>query len=115
MDNTFAKFLKPFSAYIFEGTLLKNLFLYIFSFFFGGGRLECVGHSFVMLPILFLSIEVWIRTQRAAVKSRHATNLATRLPDIATHLLELAIHLPNVATHPLGSHWLRYTSIIHQI
>jgi hypothetical protein len=47
-----------------------------FCIFLGG--LECVAH-FVFLG------DVWIRTQRAAVSSRCATNLATHLP-IATHL-----------------------------
>jgi hypothetical protein len=44
------------------------------------GGLECVDHSAASVaPFLFLK-EFWIRTQRAAVASRHATNLATHLP-----------------------------------
>ncbi len=42
---------------------------------------------------------VWIRTQRAAVASRRASNLATHLPKLVTHLPNLATHLPNLATH----------------
>ncbi len=43
---------------------------------------------------------VWIRTQRAAVASRRATNLATHLPPISLqpHISLLATHLPNLAT-----------------
>jgi hypothetical protein len=41
------------------------------------GELECVGHSFVYVAHFVFFIYVWIRTQRAAVASRRATNLAT--------------------------------------
>ncbi len=41
--------------------------------------LECVGQYNVAQPLVFLR-DVWIRTQRAAVVSRRATNLATHLP-----------------------------------
>jgi hypothetical protein len=34
---------------------------------------------------LSFSIDVWIRTQRAALASRRATNLATHLPNINAH------------------------------
>ncbi len=45
-------------------------------YFFGG--LECVGHSLAYVAILqFFFRDVWIRTQRAAVASMHATHLAT--------------------------------------
>ncbi len=63
---------------------------YFVSFF---GRLECafVAH-FVFLR------DVWIRTQRAAVASRRATNLATRFPYHISHSSPcLASHLPYVA------------------
>ncbi len=51
----------------------KIFFLYIF------GELECVGHSFDYAHFVFL-INVCIQTQKAAVASRRATNLATHLP-----------------------------------
>jgi hypothetical protein len=51
-----------------------------------------------LLTIVFL-IDVWIRTQRVAVASRRATNLATHLPISDTHLPNLYTHLPNLATH----------------
>jgi hypothetical protein len=81
-----------------EDSLLGSSFLY---FFFGG--LEDVGHSLSFAYVahfVFLG-DVWIRTQRAAVASRCATNLATHLPNLATLLPDLSIHLPNLATHLL--------------
>ncbi len=36
---------------------------------------------------------IWIQTQKAAVASRRASNLATNLPKLATHLPNLATHL----------------------
>ncbi len=47
-------------------------------FFFGG--LEFVGHSFAYFAHLYFLGDVWIRTQRAAVASRFATNLAILPP-----------------------------------
>jgi hypothetical protein len=47
-----------------------------FCIFFG--ELKWDGHSFLMLAILFLR-DAWIQTQRAAVASRRATNLASHL------------------------------------
>ncbi len=47
-------------------------------YFFGG--LECVGHSFAYVVHFVLLREVKIRTQRAAVASRRANNLATHFP-----------------------------------
>jgi hypothetical protein len=41
-------------------------------YFFGG--LECVGHSFAYVAHFVFWRDVWIRTQRAAVASRRATN-----------------------------------------
>ncbi len=51
----------------------------IFIFYFVGG-LECVGHSFAYVAHFVFLGDVWIRTQRAAVASRCAINLATHLP-----------------------------------
>jgi hypothetical protein len=48
-----------------------------FGLFFGG--LEFVGHSFAYVANFVFLRDVWIRTQRAAVASRRATNLVTRL------------------------------------
>jgi hypothetical protein len=56
---------------------LDNIFSFIF-YIFGG--LECVGHSFAYVAHFVFLRDVWIRTQRAAVASRCATNLATHLP-----------------------------------
>jgi hypothetical protein len=59
----------------------KQLFL-IFIFFAG----QCVDHSFAYVaPFIFLR-DVWIRTQRDAVASRRASNLATHLPNFNTTL-----------------------------
>jgi hypothetical protein len=54
-------------------------------YFFGG--LECVGHFFAYVAHFVFLRNVCIRTQRAAVASKRATNLATHLPD------------PNVVNH----------------
>ncbi len=78
-------------------------------------QLECVGHSFAFVGHFVFLRDAWIRTQRAAVGSRRAINLATHLkptqPPIYTNL---SIHLaqlshpspptypsisPNLATH----------------
>ncbi len=53
--------------------------------------LELVGHSFAYVAHFVFLRDVWIRTQRAAVASRRATNLATHLP-LATHLTKDPIH-----------------------
>ncbi len=42
--------------------------------------LECVGHSFAYVAHFGFFSDVWILTQRAAVASRRATNLATHPP-----------------------------------
>jgi hypothetical protein len=47
----------------------QTFFVYIF------GGLECVGHSFAFVAHFVLLRGVWIRTQRAAVASIHATHL----------------------------------------
>ncbi len=49
-----------------------------FYIFFSG--LECVGHFFVYVAHFVFLGGFWIRTQRAAVASRCATNLATHIP-----------------------------------
>ncbi len=56
-----------------------------FCIFFDG--IECVGH-FVLLR------DVWIPTERDAVASWRANNLATQLPNLATHLPYLTTHIP---------------------
>jgi hypothetical protein len=55
--------------------------IYFFVYFLGG--LECVGHSFAYVAHFVFFGDVWIRTQRAAVASRCATNLATHLPQLS--------------------------------
>ncbi len=55
--------------------LNKSVSIYEFIIWVGG--LECVRHYFAHFAFL---IDVWIRTQRAAVACRRATNLATHLP-----------------------------------
>jgi hypothetical protein len=50
-----------------------------FVYFIGG--LQCVGHSFAYVAHFVFLIDVWIRTQSAAVASRSATNLAAHLAD----------------------------------
>jgi hypothetical protein len=73
---------KSFAA----GEALENLsfiIVHIISFFLAG---QCVGHSFAYVPHFIFLGNVCIRTQRAAVASRCATNLVTHLPPLATHL-----------------------------
>ncbi len=57
--------------------------MYFFQYFFGG--LECVGYSFTYVAHFVLLGDAWIRTQRAAIASRCASNLAKHLP-ISTYL-----------------------------
>jgi hypothetical protein len=52
-------------------------------------------HSFAIVANFVFLRDVWIRTQRAAVASGSASNLATHLPYLATHLPYLATHLPS--------------------
>ncbi len=59
-----------------ETSLVIVLYFYIF---FGGGGLECVGHYFAYVAHFAFLRDDWIRTQRAAVASWRATNLATHL------------------------------------
>ncbi len=73
------------------GHLIKHFGIF-FVYFFGG--LQCVGHSFAYVAHLVFSVDIYIRTQRAAAESRRASNLVTHLPNLATHLLpDLASHL----------------------
>ncbi len=51
----------------------------------------------LMSPILYFGEMFGFKTQKAAVASRRATNLATHLPYLATHLSNLAIHFPSLA------------------
>ncbi len=44
----------------------------LFCIYFGG--LDCVGHSFAYVAHFVFLRDVWIRTQRAAVAKRRATN-----------------------------------------
>jgi hypothetical protein len=52
---------------------------YFFVYFFDG--LECLGPSFAYVAHFVFLRDVWILTQRAAVASRRAANLATLLPN----------------------------------
>jgi hypothetical protein len=49
--------------------------------------------SLLISPILYFCLDFWIRTQRAAVASRRATNLATQPPKKILCLVFLAIFL----------------------
>ncbi len=60
----------------------KSFYFILFFFFFFGG-LECVGHFFAYVAHFVFLRDVWIQTQRAAVASRRATNLATHLPKLS--------------------------------
>jgi hypothetical protein len=61
----------------FHGYWLVETFV-VLEYFYSG--LQCVGHSFAYVTHLVFLRDVWIRTQRATVASRRATNLATHLP-----------------------------------
>ncbi len=67
-------------------------FFCIYYFFTGG--LECVGHSFAYVAHLVFLRHVCLRTQRAAIARRRATNLATYLPTSI-----LFIFLPQFCFH----------------
>jgi hypothetical protein len=58
------------------GRSVKCFVLYIFR----RATVECVGHSFAYVAYFVILRDVWIRTQRPAVASMRATNLATHLP-----------------------------------
>jgi hypothetical protein len=82
----------------FNGLTSKIFFL--FAYFLGG--LECVGHSGAYVSHFLFLIDVWIRTQRAAVASKRATKLSHPSPCLVTHLPYLATHLPRLppVSHP---------------
>jgi hypothetical protein len=63
---------------------------------------QCVGHSYAYVAHLVFLRDVWITTQRAAVESRRATNLATHITILATHLPNLATQRPSPAPKPAG-------------
>ncbi len=63
----------------FQGVLQNILFFYFFILLLFFGGLKCVGHSFAYVAYFVFFKDVMIRTQRAAVASRCATNLATYL------------------------------------
>ncbi len=69
--------------------------MHFFLYFFGG--LECAGYSFADIAHFVLLEDVWIRTQRAAVASRCATNLAkptiSLSPPISQHLTVTVIQI----------------------
>ncbi len=50
----------------------------IYIVYFVGGQ-ESVGHSFAYVAHFLFLRDAWIRTQRSAIASRSATNLATHL------------------------------------
>ncbi len=69
--------------------ILLDIWIYsIFCIFFG--RLKCVGHSFAYVAHFLFLRYVWIRTQRAAVASRCATNLPLRILNIELGLFSLS-------------------------
>jgi hypothetical protein len=70
--------LNPSAVLSSKAKLKYSWYLYsFFRIFFGG--LVCVGRSFVNVAHFVFLRDVWIRTQRAAIASRRATNLATHL------------------------------------
>jgi hypothetical protein len=62
-----------------EEEIRENSFIFLYTVYVFAG-IECVGHSFAYVAHLVLLGDIWIRTQRAAVANRCATNLATHLP-----------------------------------
>jgi hypothetical protein len=78
----------------------KVLFLYMYLF---SGQ-PCVGHSVAYVAHLVFFRDVWIRTERAAVASRLATNLAT------TFLLgPFSVIRPNI--RPVGNTVWKFSRI----
>jgi hypothetical protein len=59
-------------------------------------KLEFVGHSFAYVVHFEFLKDVWIRTQRAAVASRRATNLATHLSNVIFVLCILKLERSDV-------------------
>ncbi len=66
----------------------------VFNIFFSG--LECDGHSFAYAVHFVFLRDVWIRTQRAAVVSRHSTDLANHIPSPISLLNDFKILCPYV-------------------
>ncbi len=104
------KIVRNFYFFHFKFLLIKNWRLLLFFYFFG--ELECV--LCYATHFLFLK-EVWIRTRRAAVSSRLATNIATHFPtqppiSLLSHKSPyLATHLStwppiSLLGHPLATH-----------
>ncbi len=73
----------PFAVFLAPPPSLSNHCRQNVCFFAG---LECVGHSFAYVAHFVFLRDVWIRTQRAAVASRRATNLALHNPYICLSL-----------------------------
>jgi hypothetical protein len=84
LNSIFFKFALKRAKVILYLICLILAFFILSVYFFGG--LECVGHSFANVAYFVFLGDVWIRTQRAAVASRCAANLATHLLILATHL-----------------------------
>ncbi len=82
----------PTSCLSTANRIRKILCISLTDIFFCG--LECVGHSLAYVAHFVLLKDDWIRTERAAVTSKYATNLATHLPYLAHPSLYLANHLP---------------------
>jgi hypothetical protein len=64
----------------------------MFFVFFWRAR-ECDGHSFADVAHFAFLRDAWIRTQRAAIASRGATNLSTHLKNVKTSVAEPQIFL----------------------
>ncbi len=58
--------------------------------------LECVSHSFAYVDHFVFLGDICIRTQRAAIASRCATNLATNLPSYVSPILRQFFLSPTV-------------------
>ncbi len=58
--------------------------IFFFVYFLAG--LDCFGYSFAYIAHFIFLKDVLIRTQRAAVASRRATNLATHLPRLLKYM-----------------------------
>ncbi len=67
---------------------------FVFCLFFGG--LECVGHSIAYVARFIFLRDIWIRTQRAAIANRRATNIATHLPGYILALFIKWVPVPDM-------------------
>ncbi len=61
-----------------------------------------LGHSFAYVAHFLFLRDVWIRTQRAAVASRWAINLAFHLPNFATNVSSIVLGWSILIGHLLG-------------